>query len=153
MERAAELATSRFYWPHMYRDIEYFVTQQCRCIKQKKPNTLTKAPKQHLMTSAPFEVISIGFLHLDKSKGGYEYVLLIVDNFTKYAQAHATRNKTALGRSTTSLFRDSVFQHEYIMTKVVSLKTNCSTTSNVSVEFQVREPRHTIPRVTARLNA
>ena len=33
---------------------------------------------------------------MDKRKGGYEYVLLIVDNLTKYAQAYATRNKTAL---------------------------------------------------------
>jgi len=79
----------------MYRDIEYFVTQQCKCIKQNEPNTLTKAPVQHLMTSTPFEGISIDFLQVDKSKGGYEYVLLIVDNFTKYAQAYATRNKTA----------------------------------------------------------
>ncbi|PFX33474.1 Retrovirus-related Pol polyprotein from transposon 17.6 [Stylophora pistillata] len=95
VERVAELARSRFYWPHMYRDIEYFVTQQCRCIKQKKPSTLTKAPMHHLTTSAPFKVISIHFLNLDKSKGGYEYVLLIVDNFTKYTQSNATRNKTA----------------------------------------------------------
>lgn len=91
--RVAVLARSRFYWLHMYHDIEYFVTQQFRRIKQKKSNTLMKAPMQHLVTSAPFKVISIDFLHLNKSKDGYEYILLIVDDFTKYAQPYATCNK------------------------------------------------------------
>lgn len=42
----------------------------------------------NLMSSAPFELVSIDFQHLDKSKGEYDY-------FTEYVQAYATPNNMA----------------------------------------------------------
>ena len=79
----------------MQADIEYFIQNSCSCIKQKHPSVLTRAPLQLTITTSPFKVISTNFLHLECSKGGYEYILVIVDHFMHFAQAYATKNKSA----------------------------------------------------------
>ena len=93
-DRVGELARKRVYWPGMQKDIMDFIQHKCACLKQRKPQRSKKvAPLQRITTNAPLEMITIDFLHLEKGSGGYEYILVIVDHFTKFVQAYPTRNK------------------------------------------------------------
>jgi transposase InsO family protein len=94
-DRVISLATDRFYWPRMASDIQEYITQRCDCLKDKRPAHQQKAPLKPIVTTHPFELVSIDFLHLERSKGGYEYILVVMDHYTRFAQAYATKNKSA----------------------------------------------------------
>lgn len=95
VERVMNLIRERFYWAHMQRDVEHYITKVCRCLKNKRPNKPTRAPLKNIVTTYPFELVSVDFLHLERCKGGYEYILVVMDHFTRFAQAYPCRNKAA----------------------------------------------------------
>lgn len=90
IDRTTSLIRERFFWPYMQKEIEHYVARTCTCLKQKIPCRETR-----VVTTQPFELVSIDFLHLDKCPGGYEYILVIVDHFTRFAQAYPTTSKSA----------------------------------------------------------
>ena len=108
-DRVEELARQRFYWPYMKKDIETFVREKCSCLASKKPNVQEKAPLVPILTTTPFEMICIDYLKLGKCKGGFQYVLVLTDHFTKFSQAYATKTKSSKDAAN-RVFNDFVLQ-------------------------------------------
>eukprot|EP00494_Astrolonche_serrata_P002821 UN02827 len=94
-DRVYDLARKRVFWPKMYSDIAEYTQFRCRCNIQQRPHVKPVAPLQGIYSYAPMELVTIDFLKLEKSSGGHEYILLIVDHFTRYAQAYPTKTKSS----------------------------------------------------------
>ena len=97
----------------MESDIIHCATRACPCLKERQPNLSTRAPLASVTTSSHFELMSITFLHLEQSSGRYEYILVIVDHFTRFAQAYPTEKKS---RTTAAdrLYNDLVLRFGFL---------------------------------------
>jgi transposase InsO family protein len=92
-EKVLALVRSRFFWSYMKKEIEHYVQEQCSCVKQKKPNIQHHEEINSIQTSSPFELLSLDFVHLETASGGHEYILVLIDHFTRFAVCYPTRNK------------------------------------------------------------
>ncbi|CAB4030242.1 Retrovirus-related Pol poly from transposon 412 [Paramuricea clavata] len=113
-ERVVKLARERLFWPHMERNITPFVTKECSCVKQQAPAMKkTRVPLQNVTAYAPLQLVSMDFLHLNELRtGGYEYILVKVDHFTRFAQAYPTRTKK--GRTAAEkLYNDFILKYGF----------------------------------------
>lgn len=107
-DRTVSLLRDRFYWPCMPSDVDDWIKKCGRCVRFK--TTVThKAPLVNIQTSEPLELVCLDFLTLDMAKNGTQYVLVITDHFTRYAQAIPTRNMTA--KTTAEAFLNHFVKH------------------------------------------
>jgi len=93
--RVETLIRKRFYWPNLRGEVDDFIRNKCLCVFPKKPNVTEKAELIPIKATYPFEIIAIDFLKLEKCKGGFEYVLVVCDHFTRFSQAFTTRSKSS----------------------------------------------------------
>ena len=126
-ERVFALARERFFRSGMRADIYHYIIHVCRCLKQTNVNT--REPQQSITSTAPFELVSIDFLHLERSSGGYEYILVIIDaspDTPRGTQREISRPTQLLKKFTTSLSHALVTSPESIIIRVGSLRISFS---------------------------
>ena len=92
-EKVMALVRPRFYWPYMEKDVNNYIKTQCRCVKQKRPKNPVKEELTSIHTTSPFELLSLDFLELEQSSGGYDHILVMIDHFTRFVVCYPTRNK------------------------------------------------------------
>ena len=74
----------------MREEVKHFINHQYLYVRQKKLHTQGKATLLPIISSTPLLIVGIDSLHLKKSSGAFEYILLITDNFGRLTQAYPT---------------------------------------------------------------
>ena len=86
----------KFFWYGMGKDITQYVVSCPACNQNKKATAYGRVPIQEYQARAPMERVHLDFLRpLPKTPRGNEYVLRMVDQFTKRVECVPLPSQTA----------------------------------------------------------
>ena len=86
IDKVYQRILKRFEWPGMKKACEKWVTACLSCQQVKDPRKL-RFPLQSIESSEFIEVVQIDHQKICMTDSGYNQVLVIIDHFTKYAEA------------------------------------------------------------------
>ena len=84
-DRTTSLIKQRLFWPIMAKYIKESAKKRGSYIRRKI--TPGKAALVNITSTTPTELVCIDYLSLERSKGGFENILVITDHLRRYAQA------------------------------------------------------------------
>ena len=86
IDKVYQRILKRFEWPGMKKACEKWVTACLSCQQVKDPRKL-RFPLQSIESSEFNEVVQIDHQKICMTDSGYNQVLVMIDHFTKYAEA------------------------------------------------------------------
>lgn len=92
IERTLDLVRSRFFWPHIARDIETKINTCARCVRRKALPERS-APLVNIKATRPLELLCMDYLSLEPDQSNTKDIVVLTDHFTKFAVAIPTANQ------------------------------------------------------------
>ncbi|XP_061166034.1 uncharacterized protein LOC133174958 [Saccostrea echinata] len=104
IDRTKARLRDRFFWYGMMREAEQFVSTCGPCSRNKHPQRHARAEMIKYHAGAPMERVHLDFLGpLPRTKQGNEYVLVMVDQFTKWVECVPLPTQTAEATATAAV--------------------------------------------------
>ena len=93
--KTCERVKQRFYWPRYREDVTLWCRKCFACAQTSKRRT--KAPLVHELVGGPLERVGLDIIGpLERTKEGNNYILVVVDYFTKWVEAYGIPDQSAL---------------------------------------------------------
>ena len=94
-KRTLESITKSYFWPGVKTDVQKYC-ETCDPCTARKSSKSQRAPLGQLITGGPMEKVSLDILGpLPVTKNGNRYILVMVDEFTKWTEAVPVPNQEA----------------------------------------------------------
>ena len=95
-KKTREKTQQNFYWYKMKEDINSYVSSCDTCAQSKKPNKMPRAHLGSLEVGAPMDRLNTDFVGpLPKTPRGNRYILVVSDQFSKWAEFLPVPDQTA----------------------------------------------------------
>ena len=132
--RSLRRCQERFYWPDFRRDVTYWCATCMACLKRKSPPAPHRAKMGHVKVGLPMERMALDIIGpLPRSNEGFKYILVIVDYFTKWAEAVPLRDQEA-----------SSVARAFVETAVLRFGTPATLNSDQGTNFQSKIFKETL---------
>ena len=95
-DRTYHAIKSKYYWKGMHAQVDSYVRTCKQCQLSKRSHNSRPAPLHPMPVAAIFQRWHMDFLGpLKKAGGGEQYILLVVDSFSRWCEAFALKDQKA----------------------------------------------------------